>query len=100
MDPSVSLSFLLVACVIDNSATVSAFFDHSYDRTILPAPFILGSTITERQLAGAQTNILYIYPSDRQAQLGGFFTIASTGNTGNGTSNNTLTYGDTAGKYV
>ncbi|KLO12594.1 hypothetical protein SCHPADRAFT_407216 [Schizopora paradoxa] len=57
----------------------SAFFDHSYDRTILPAPFIFGSTIAERQLAG------------------GFFTVASTGNTGNGTSNNTFTYVDTAG---
>ncbi|OCB89705.1 hypothetical protein A7U60_g3184 [Sanghuangporus baumii] len=57
----------------------SAFFDHGYDRTLLPAPFLLGSTIHERQLAG------------------GFFTIASTGNTGNGTSNNTLAYADTQG---
>ncbi|KAI5122971.1 hypothetical protein M0805_006850 [Coniferiporia weirii] len=57
----------------------SAFFDHSYDRTILPAPFLLGSTITERQ------------------QAGGFFIEASSGNTGNGTSTNTLTYVDTSG---
>ncbi|KAJ7905495.1 peptide N-acetyl-beta-D-glucosaminyl asparaginase amidase A-domain-containing protein [Mycena olivaceomarginata] len=40
-------------------------FDHSYNRNLLPSPFILGSTIKERQLAG------------------GFFTIASTGNSGN-----------------
>lgn len=58
---------------------VSSFFDHSYDRTILPAPFLLGSTIKEHQIAG------------------GFFQTASTGNTGNGTSNNTLSYVDTAG---
>ncbi|TDL27476.1 hypothetical protein BD410DRAFT_782559 [Rickenella mellea] len=62
-----------------NGTSFSAFFDHSYDRTVLPAPFILGSTIKERQLAG------------------GFFTIAATGNFGNGTSNNTLTYVDLAG---
>ncbi|KAH8988323.1 peptide N-acetyl-beta-D-glucosaminyl asparaginase amidase A-domain-containing protein [Lactarius akahatsu] len=58
----------------------SAEFDHSYNRILLPAPFILGTTIAERQLAG------------------GSFHIASTGNTGsNGTSNNTFSYHDTAG---
>ncbi|THH10207.1 hypothetical protein EW145_g1493 [Phellinidium pouzarii] len=57
----------------------SALFDHSYDRTILPAPFLLGSTINEHQLAS------------------GFFQEASTGNTGNGTSANTLAYTDTEG---
>ncbi|KAI0780713.1 peptide N-acetyl-beta-D-glucosaminyl asparaginase amidase A-domain-containing protein [Trametes elegans] len=56
-----------------------ATFDHSYDRTSHPAPFILGSTIKERQLAS------------------GFFHEASTGNTGNGTNSNTFTYVDTAG---
>ncbi|KAJ6596897.1 peptide N-acetyl-beta-D-glucosaminyl asparaginase amidase A-domain-containing protein [Mycena vulgaris] len=49
----------------------STVFDHSYDRVLLPSPFILGSTIKERQVAG------------------GFFMTASTGNSGNGTSNNT-----------
>lgn len=63
-----------------SKSTVTATFNHSYDRTILPAPFILGSTITENQLAG------------------GFFHTASTGNSGaNGTSENTFTYTDTAG---
>ncbi|KAJ7485270.1 peptide N-acetyl-beta-D-glucosaminyl asparaginase amidase A-domain-containing protein [Mycena latifolia] len=57
----------------------STVFDHSYDRVLLPSPFILGSTIKERQVAG------------------GFFTVASTGNTGNGTSNNTFSYVDLAG---
>jgi len=57
----------------------SAFFDHSYDRTVLPAPFILGSTITEHQLAS------------------GFFEETANGNFGNGTSNNTLTYVDLEG---
>ncbi|KAJ8489682.1 hypothetical protein ONZ45_g13482 [Pleurotus djamor] len=54
-------------------------FDHSYDRVLSPAPFILSSTIHEHQLAE------------------GFFTIAPTGNTGNGTSENQLTYVDSAG---
>ncbi|KAK7693712.1 hypothetical protein QCA50_003284 [Cerrena zonata] len=44
-----------------------------------PAPFILGSTIHNHQLSG------------------GFFTIASTGNTGNGTSQNMFSYVDVAG---
>ncbi|EPQ58116.1 hypothetical protein GLOTRDRAFT_136892 [Gloeophyllum trabeum ATCC 11539] len=57
----------------------SAFFDHSYDRTLLPSPLITGSTIQERQLAS------------------GYFTISSSGNYGNGTSNNTFNYVDLAG---
>jgi len=60
-------------------SSFSTVFDHSYDRVLLPSPFILGSTIRERQVSG------------------GFFTIASTGNTGNGTSNNTFSYIDLAG---
>ncbi|KAJ6547567.1 peptide N-acetyl-beta-D-glucosaminyl asparaginase amidase A-domain-containing protein [Mycena capillaripes] len=60
-------------------SSFSTVFDHSYNRVLLPSPFILGSTIKERQVAG------------------GFFTIASTGNTGNGTSNNTFSYVDTKG---
>jgi len=63
----------------DQGTFFSALFDHSYDRVLLPSPFILGSTIKERQVAG------------------GFFLEASTGNTGNGTSNNTFSYVDTAG---
>ncbi|KAH9945923.1 peptide N-acetyl-beta-D-glucosaminyl asparaginase amidase A-domain-containing protein [Epithele typhae] len=54
-------------------------FDHSYDRKSDPAPFILGSTIQERQLAS------------------GFFKVASTGNTGNGTNSNTFSYADDDG---
>ncbi|KAJ7464627.1 peptide N-acetyl-beta-D-glucosaminyl asparaginase amidase A-domain-containing protein [Mycena latifolia] len=57
----------------------SALVDHSYDRVLNPSPFILGSTIKERQVAG------------------GFFNISSAGNSGNGTSNNTFSYIDTAG---
>ncbi|KAJ7685189.1 peptide N-acetyl-beta-D-glucosaminyl asparaginase amidase A-domain-containing protein [Mycena polygramma] len=62
-----------------NGSFFSTVFDHSYDRVLLPSPFILGSTIKERQVAG------------------GFFKIASTGNSGNGTSNNTFSYIDLAG---
>ncbi|KAK7014861.1 peptide-N4-(N-acetyl-beta-glucosaminyl)asparagine amidase A [Favolaschia claudopus] len=63
----------------DDGSQFTTLFDHSYNRQLLPSPFILGSTIRRRQLAG------------------GFFTIASTGNTGNGTSNNTFSYIDQAG---
>jgi hypothetical protein len=31
----------------------SVEFDHSYNRNLLPAPFILGTTIAERQLASS-----------------------------------------------
>jgi len=65
---------------LNNESTFfSTVFDHSYDRILLPSPFILGSTIKERQIAG------------------GFFTESSAGNTGNGTSNNTFSYIDNAG---
>ncbi|KAJ7774829.1 peptide N-acetyl-beta-D-glucosaminyl asparaginase amidase A-domain-containing protein [Mycena metata] len=62
-----------------NGSFWSTLFDHSYDRILLPSPFILGSTINERQIAD------------------GFFKVASTGNSGNGTSNNTFNYIDLAG---
>ncbi|PCH37957.1 hypothetical protein WOLCODRAFT_148915 [Wolfiporia cocos MD-104 SS10] len=61
------------------SATITAVFDHSYDRASLPSPFILGSTINERQLAS------------------GYFVETTAGNYGNGTSNNTLNYVDYKG---
>ncbi|KAF7354571.1 Peptide-N4-(N-acetyl-beta-glucosaminyl)asparagine amidase A [Mycena sanguinolenta] len=61
----------------DAGTQFTATFDHSYDRDLLPSPFILGSTIKERQLAG------------------GFFD-SNTGR-GNGTSNNTFSYVDLAG---
>ncbi|KAF7338294.1 Peptide-N4-(N-acetyl-beta-glucosaminyl)asparagine amidase A [Mycena venus] len=65
---------------LNNAGTqFTTLFDHSYDRVLLPSPFILGSTIRERQ------------------QAGGIFITASTGNTGNGTSNNTFSYIDLAG---
>ncbi|KAI0362365.1 hypothetical protein OH77DRAFT_1441853 [Trametes cingulata] len=75
---SYPLNINLTNLVPDGSQFV-ANFDHSYERTSLPAPFILGSTIHERQLAS------------------GFFHIASTGNTGNGTNSNTFSYVDLAG---
>jgi hypothetical protein len=62
-----------------DGSSFNASFDHSYDRTVLPAPFVLGSTTTERQLAA-----------------GAFFETAA-GNTGTGSSNNTLSYSDTKG---
>ncbi|KAJ7172471.1 peptide N-acetyl-beta-D-glucosaminyl asparaginase amidase A-domain-containing protein [Mycena filopes] len=57
----------------------SALLDHSYNRILLPSPFILGSTIQARQITD------------------GFFKVAATGNTGNGTSTNTFRYVDLAG---
>ncbi|KAJ3901294.1 peptide N-acetyl-beta-D-glucosaminyl asparaginase amidase A-domain-containing protein [Lentinula edodes] len=75
-----SYPFAVNITSLNNDGSVfEAVFDHSYDRVLLPAPFILGSTIQERQIAG------------------GFFEESSSGNTGNGTSNNTFSYVDTAG---
>jgi len=54
----------------------TAEFDHSYDRVSSPSPFILGSTINERQVATS------------------YFVISSNGNYGNGTNNNTFNYVD------
>jgi len=71
-----NINFTILA---PNGSSYSAFFDHSYNRTLVPSPVILGSTIRERQLAG------------------GYFVIANTGNTGTGTSNNTFSYTDLAG---
>ena len=80
---------------------VSAFFDHSYNRNLLPAPFILGTNIHERQLAGKTppptNNSKSKSYTGSYICIGGFFTLSSTGNFGNGTSNNSLSYVDTAG---
>ncbi|KAI0030815.1 peptide N-acetyl-beta-D-glucosaminyl asparaginase amidase A-domain-containing protein [Vararia minispora EC-137] len=63
-----------------NFTDFQATVDHAYNRDLLPAPFILGSTITAHQVAG------------------GNFSVRATGNTGsNGTSSNTFSYVDTAG---
>ncbi|KAJ3492353.1 hypothetical protein NLI96_g19 [Meripilus lineatus] len=62
-----------------SGSSFTTTIDHSYDRVSHPAPFILGSTINSHQVANA------------------FFTIASTGNFGNGTSTNTFSYIDLAG---
>ncbi|KAF9246518.1 peptide N-acetyl-beta-D-glucosaminyl asparaginase amidase A-domain-containing protein [Melanogaster broomeanus] len=72
----IDLSYLEVT---NTSESFYTSFDHSYNRVVAPAPFILGSTIVERQ------------------QAAGYFTISTTGNSGNGTSNNTFGYVDTKG---
>ncbi|KAJ6630806.1 peptide-N4-(N-acetyl-beta-glucosaminyl)asparagine amidase A [Mycena sp. CBHHK59/15] len=38
--------------------TFTTVFDHSYDRLLLPSPFILGSTIKERQVAGTKRTFI------------------------------------------
>ncbi|KAG0707751.1 peptide N-acetyl-beta-D-glucosaminyl asparaginase amidase A-domain-containing protein [Suillus ampliporus] len=63
----------------DTEISFYTTFDHSYNRQVVPAPFILGSVINERQ------------------QTAGYFTISTTGNGGNGTSNNTFSYIDLKG---
>ncbi|VDB82939.1 unnamed protein product [Peniophora sp. CBMAI 1063] len=63
-----------------SGSSFEANFDHSYNRDLLPAPFILGTKIAEHQLAG------------------GAFLETANGNIGsNGTSENTLDYIDTQG---
>ncbi|THH19304.1 hypothetical protein EW146_g1835 [Bondarzewia mesenterica] len=86
LEDTFSYPFAINLSAVDAS-DIFATFDHSYERTLLPSPFILGSTIHERQLA-----IIHRLPP------GGAFHFASTGNSGsNGTSNNTFNYVDTAG---
>ncbi|KAH7889693.1 peptide N-acetyl-beta-D-glucosaminyl asparaginase amidase A-domain-containing protein [Phlebopus sp. FC_14] len=79
----INISYLEVT---NTSQSFYTTFDHSYNRQVVPAPFILGSNTAERQ------------------QTAGYFTISTTGNIGNGTSNNTLTYtnakGDTYNRDV
>ncbi|KAI0797667.1 peptide N-acetyl-beta-D-glucosaminyl asparaginase amidase A-domain-containing protein [Abortiporus biennis] len=75
---SYPLDINITSLVPDGSSFVTTI-DHSYNRVSHPAPFILGSTITEHQVAG------------------GFFTISPNGNSGNGTSQNTFSYVDLAG---
>ena len=84
---------ILFSCLIpsDNIRTVNTVFDHSYERTVHPAPFILGSTIQEHQIAGKVFQT-YAFYSISLSLSGGFF-----GNIGNGTSNNTFSYVDTEG---
>lgn len=76
--------------------TVYTTFDLSYNRQVTPAPFILGSTITQRQQAGE-----LVLPSNvRLSHMGcvaGYFTLATAGSAGNGTNNNTFTYIDSGG---
>ncbi|KAH0830569.1 peptide N-acetyl-beta-D-glucosaminyl asparaginase amidase A-domain-containing protein [Lanmaoa asiatica] len=72
----INMSYLEIT---NTSETFYTAFDHSYNRQVLPAPFLLGSTISERQ------------------QTAGYFTISTTSNGGNGTSNNTFAYTDTKG---
>ncbi|KAF8844962.1 hypothetical protein BDN67DRAFT_1050060 [Paxillus ammoniavirescens] len=72
----INMSYLEIT---NTSVSFYTTFDHSYDRQVVPAPFILGSTILERQ------------------QTAGYFNISAAGNTGNGTSNNTFSYIDTKG---
>ncbi|VDB82940.1 unnamed protein product [Peniophora sp. CBMAI 1063] len=63
-----------------NFNNYSATFDHSYNRVLLPAPFLLGTTIAEHQVSG------------------GRFVSTSSGNIGiNGTSENTFKYTDVKG---
>lgn len=67
---------------------------------LLPSPFILGSTIQERQIASkSETLVLVLLPDRHSLALpaAGIFQETSTGNTGNGTSINTLNYVDLAG---
>ncbi|KAG6814345.1 hypothetical protein H0H92_010930 [Tricholoma furcatifolium] len=64
-----------------NGTNWTSLVDHSYTRTLVPSPLALGSVIKERQIAD------------------GFYQLASGGNFGNGTNNNTFTYTDDAGNF-
>ncbi|KAH9843087.1 peptide N-acetyl-beta-D-glucosaminyl asparaginase amidase A-domain-containing protein [Rhodofomes roseus] len=63
----------------DSYESWTAEFDHSYNRVSLPSPFILGSTINERQTATSS------------------FVVSASGNYGNGTNDDTFSYSDDDG---
>ncbi|KAH9062601.1 peptide N-acetyl-beta-D-glucosaminyl asparaginase amidase A-domain-containing protein [Lactarius deliciosus] len=71
--------FLIGYATPEGTNDIWGKMDHAYDRELLPAPFIMGTTITEHQAASG--------------------TEASTGYTfgTNGTSSNTFSYTDTEG---
>ncbi|KAG1756769.1 peptide N-acetyl-beta-D-glucosaminyl asparaginase amidase A-domain-containing protein [Suillus paluster] len=75
----INMTYLVLTNTEESCKFLYTTFDHSYNRQVVPAPFILGSVISERQ------------------QTAGYFTISTTGNTGNGTSNNTFSYVDLKG---
>ncbi|KAH9068071.1 peptide N-acetyl-beta-D-glucosaminyl asparaginase amidase A-domain-containing protein [Lactarius deliciosus] len=80
LQDSFSYPLIINLTATPDGSSFSMEVDHSYNRTLLPAPFILGTTIAERQLAGGSIH------------------ITSIRNIGyNGTSNNTFDYHDTAG---
>jgi len=64
--------------VVSNGSV--CFFDHSYDRVLLPSPLITGTTIQERQLAN-----------------GSLITLPNGSSTGQGSNNNTFSYVDLGG---
>ncbi|KAI0807607.1 peptide N-acetyl-beta-D-glucosaminyl asparaginase amidase A-domain-containing protein [Fomes fomentarius] len=71
--------FINLTVLSSDGSDFVANFDHSYIRNSDPAPFILGSTITNHQLAT------------------GFFHLSASGNSGNGTNSNTFSYVDQNG---
>ena len=71
-------------------------FDHSYNRHLVPAPFILGSVINERQQTGMTASSAGIVHSSSDIPAG-YFAVFGTSVTANGTSNNTFTYSDSKG---
>lgn len=46
------LALLFVPWLMRELDVVTATIDHSYERSLLPSPFILGSDIQEHQIAG------------------------------------------------
>ncbi|KAH9177897.1 peptide N-acetyl-beta-D-glucosaminyl asparaginase amidase A-domain-containing protein [Lactarius sanguifluus] len=79
MQDTFTYPFLIGFATPEGTNVIWAQIDHAYDRELLPAPFIMGTTITERQAASG--------------------TEASTGYTfgTNGTSSNTFDYTNTEG---
>lgn len=71
--------------------------DPSDNRQVVPAPFTLGSTITGCQQTGAFFAASKLYDCSHFGCAAGYFTMASSGNTGNGTSNNMFAYASTKG---
>lgn len=80
-----------------NDASVTAFFDHSYEQDLTPSPLITGTTIHSHQTAST-------YIGSKQAETitndhtdGSLLFLPNGTSTGTGMNNNTFSYSDLAG---
>lgn len=85
-------------CQLTLDITGVTEIDHGYDREWHPSPFIVGSSIQERQVACELTGAPCMrYTGVHFHAVAAFFQLDPTGNFGNGTSDNRFSYSDMSG---